>query len=333
MLEREAFAQGLDLEYRAPEACPSAAEFRARVAQTLQRPLHELEHLGRFQVTIAAGPDDYRLTVTSEVRDERGTRSLSGPDCNSVADAGALSIAMALSSAAEEPFAGAQRSAESGAGAPRSAESPAGGAPPVLAPRKVVAQGPAPSADRSPRVPGAESGGPSRNVLALQLLGDYGTLPRVAPGARLSFGRGGQRWSARLGIEALLPTTHWADGEAGAVGGRFWLGAGRAEGCLRAAGDARSSLDACAVFEAGALTGSGVGVDVSKQSTLVWLAPGLRVAGAWPLTTRHAQAVAGVEGLVPLLSKRFTVENGRTALYHPARWVGRMDLGVAWSFE
>jgi hypothetical protein len=312
LLEREALAQGAELEYRAPAGCPSAAEFSARVAQTLQRPLDDFERIGRFRVAIAPAAQGYRLTVSSEVRGERGTRVLSGRDCNSVADAGALSIAMALSSAVE-PQAGAQPAGEPSDG--------------------VVPKAPARSAERAPPAPAVtESPEPSRDTLAFHLLGDYGALPRVTPGIRLSVGRAGGRWSGRLGVEVLLPATRWVDGDAGAVGGRFWLGAARVEGCLRTAGDARASLDGCLVFEAGALTGSGVGVDVSKQDTLTWLSPGARVVGTLPLSTRRAQAVLGVEGLVPLLNKRFTVERGKTELFHPAAVVGRVDMGVAWQF-
>lgn len=323
MLEREAFAQGSELEYRAPTACPSAAEFSARVERTLQRPLDEFEQLGRFQVTIAPAPQGYQLTVSSEVRGERGTRLLSGSDCSSVADAGALSIAMALSGATEQE-AGAHQAAEASAGVVSRARAPHAAA--------VVPK--APSAKRAPvTVDPTEPPEFSRDTFALHLLGDYGGLPRAAPGARLSVGRAGQRWSGRLGVGALLPATRWVDGEAGTVGGRFWLAAARAEGCWRTAGDARTSLDGCFVFEGGALAGSGVGVDVSKQATLAWLAPGARVVGALPLTTSRAQAVVGVEGLVPLLNKRFTVEKGTTELHRPAPLVGRMDLGVAWQFE
>jgi hypothetical protein len=330
LLEREAFAQGAELDYHAPAACPSAEEFSARVARTLQRPLAELERLGRFRVTIAADQQGYQLTVSSEVRGERGTRVLSAPDCSSVADAGALSIAMALGSATQAED-GPQRTSEASADVAPNALAP-GAESTVPGADRAVPVAPA-SSERTPRSgSGSESAAPPRNTFALQLLGDYGALPRVSPGMRLSVGRAGKRWSGRLGVGALLPATRWVEGESGSVGGRFWLGAGRAEGCWRTAGDARNSLDACLVFEAGALPGAGVGVDVPKQSTLPWLAPGARFVGAVPLTTSRAQALLGVEGVVPLLSKRFTVERGRTELHRPARLVGRVDLGVAWQF-
>lgn len=322
LLQREAFAQGSELEYSAPATCPSAAEFSARVARTLQQPLVDFERLGRFRVTIAPAPPGYQLTVVSEVRGERGMRVLSGPDCNSVADAGALSVAIALSGAAEAED-GAQPP-EASAGVESKAPAPSTGL--------ILPKTPAPSTEPSLRVVVTEPETPSRNTLTFQVLGDYGALPHVSAGFRLSAGRAGQRWSGRFGIAALLPATRSFDGERGTVGGRFWLGTGRAEGCLRTLGDARTSLDGCLVFEGGALTGSGVGVDVPKQVTLVWLAPGARVAGALPLPTGQAHAVLGAEGLVPLLSKRFTIENGRNTLHQPARWVSRVDLGVAWPF-
>ncbi len=339
MLEREAFAQGAELDYQAPAGCPDQAEFRARVERTLQRPLDAVGPLARFQITIGPVLQGYELAVTSEVRGERGTRVLAGPDCNSVADAGALSIAMALSSATTEPSSTTEPSATEPSATEPERRAAARGDPPVRdvpsAPASsAVAVAPAvPSAEQTPdRVALAEPPAPPQNTLALQLLGDYGALPRMSPGVRLSLGRAGRRWSGRVGAEALLPATRWVDGESGTAGGRFWLGAGRVEGCWRATESARASLDACAVFEAGALSGSGVGVDVSKPATLVWLAPGARLVGALPLTTSRAHALVGIEGLVPLLNKRFTVERGTTELYHPARVVARMDLGVAWLF-
>jgi hypothetical protein len=297
----------LDLDYRAPSACPSAEEFTSRVKQTLQRPLDRFERRSRFQVTIAAVARGYRLTIHSEVHGERGTRSLAGADCSSVADAGALSIALALSNA-REPRDRAAPSANFDSNSPaKSAE-----------PRRTFAT-----------VDWTE---PARTTMALHLLGDYGTFPRLAPGARLSFGLSGRRWAGRLGFVALLPVTHWVDGRTSAVGGRFWFGAARAEGCVRAAGDARTSVDGCLLFEAGAVSGVGVGVDVPKTDTLAWLAPGGRVVGALPLMTSRAQVLLGVEGLVPLLTQRFTVESGRTELYAPSRFVGRVDIGVGWHF-
>jgi hypothetical protein len=311
---RDAIAQGPAIAYAAPKACPNAAEFTARVTETLQRPLDDFEHFGSFRVTIEPAPGGYELSVRSEMDGEQGTRTLSGPDCDGLADAGALSVALSLSSAMERRGQ-ARRSTESPAKAQASANPSAGSVTKASL------------ADTEPRL--AE---PSHTSLALQLLGDHGTLPRVAPGVRLSFGGAGQRWSGRLGVLALLPATRWVDGEAGQVGGRFWLGAGRVESCLRVAGDPRGSLDGCLVFEAGALTGSGVGVDVPKRDTLLWLAPGGRVVAAMPLTTRRARGLLGLEAVVPISTQRFTVERGSTDVYEPKRVVGRVDIGVAWQF-
>jgi hypothetical protein len=312
LLTREAAAQGPTIAYAAPKACPSAEEFTARVAETLQRPLAGFEPLGRFRVTIARAPGGYELSVRSELDGEQGTRTLSGPDCNALADAGALSIALSLSSAMERRGQ-ARRAAETQAEAKPSASEPRV-APPFVA-------------SNSPRR--AE---PQHTSLGLQLLGDYGSLPRLAPGVRVSFGGEGRRWSGRLGVLALLPATRWVDGQTGQVGGRFWLGAGRVDSCVRVAGDRRGvALHGCLVFEAGALTGSGVGVDVAKRDTLVWLAPGGRIVAAAPLDSR-ARGLLGLEAVVPISSHRFTVENGRTEVYRPKHLVGRVDLGVAWQF-
>jgi len=169
----------------------------------------------------------------------------------------------------------------------------------------------------------------------MHLVGDSGSLPHPAPGLRLALGLGrtGQRWSGQAGLLLLRPTAQWVDGQAGRVGGRFSLGTGRAEGCLAASATAQSSLDGCLVVEAGVLMGSGLGVDVAKQDTLVWLAPGARVVGSVPLTPDRARLLLGVEALVPLGSERFTVERGQTELYGPRRVVGRLDLGAEWRFQ
>jgi hypothetical protein len=329
LLARTAVGQELEIAYHAPESCPSAQTFRARVAQMLGGPVDALGRFGQFQVTLEAVPEAYRMTVRSTLRGEEARRTLTGPDCESVADAGALSIAMALSNAT--------RHDEFGESLPEPAQSATEPEPaPTVAPPPASAarpepRGPEPRGLAAQSIP--EPGGRTSTAVALHSVGDYGTLPHFAPGVRLSFGVSRQRWSGRLGLEALPPVTQWNDGADGRVGGSFWLVAGRVEGCRRLAGSVETRIEGCAVLEAGALRASGVGVDNPGRGGSPWLATGGHLSGAVPLGNTQVDGLLGVEALVPLLISDFTVEAGRTKLYRPTSIVGHVDIGVAWRFE
>lgn len=355
LLTRAASAQGPEIVYHAPLGCPNAEQFMARVGQTLGGSLEPFSAFGRFRVTIARAAEGYRVSVASEVRGAQGARTISAPDCGSAADAAALSIVMALDSAMTKP----ERLEPPVPAAVESSRGPSGTAGSTLELSEGQSLRSATPAQRSPQssarlapaapaaaVPGQEAldsqpvnaspaSGSTRSSIAMHLVADSGSLPSPAPGLRLALGLGrtGERWSANVGLLALRPTAQWVDGQEGRVGGSFWLGAGRAEGCLSVSGTAESSLDGCLVVEAGALVGSGLGVDVAKQGAVVWLAPGARVVGSVPLTPDRTRLRLGLEGLLPLGSERFTVERGQTELYGPRRLVGRLDLGAEWRFH
>jgi hypothetical protein len=158
-------------------------------------------------------------------------------------------------------------------------------------------------------------------------------LPHVAPGARLSVGIAGQRFSGQVGVGGLLPTKKWIDEPSGTAGGSFRLEEARVDGCSRVVRSRETSLDGCVVFEAGRLIASGIGLDEPKRRHLTWLAPGGRLVGSVPLGRAPLRGLLGIEALVPLLSTDFTLERGSTKLYRPWPVVGRVDLGVAWRFK
>jgi hypothetical protein len=82
-------------EWSAPEGCPDAEEFRARVEQHRDAPVEALP--ARVVITVAA---DGRWQA--RVMTEHGTRAIDGARCDEVADAAALVVALMLEEA-EEP--------------------------------------------------------------------------------------------------------------------------------------------------------------------------------------------------------------------------------------
>ncbi len=145
----------------------------------------------------------------------------------------------------------------------------------------------------------------------------------------MGLGVGFGRWSGRMALGALLPVTKLKDD----VGGRFWQGAGRIEGCWQAVNLAEKTLDTCLVFEAGVLSAEGVGVRPAREASRLWLGPGGRVVAGVPLGQSRMRALLGLDALVPLLPWKFTVESGSVQINQPSPVAVRMDLGVGCQFE
>lgn len=342
---RSVGAQGLEVVYEAPVGCPNASQFKTQVEQSFAGSTDALKSLAHFQVTIQREGEAFRVSVKSQVEGVAGARTLSAPECGSVADAAALFIAMALDSsklqgeqaavpgATDAPF----EPPSAATLGPANADSALGSAP--LPPESSL--DPAPQASLSERAAepsapaaAAEPTGSPHTSVALLLAGDIGSLPSLAPGLRIDLGRSSSVGSLRLGLIALNPSSEWVDGrDGGRVGGRFWLGAGRAEGCLALLEGTLGSLEGCLVIEAGALTGSGLGVDVAKRETLLWLSPAARVVGSVPLISDVLSLRLGAEALTPIRPSRFTVEQGQTQLHSTANPVWRLDLGAEWRFR
>jgi hypothetical protein len=286
----------LALDYRAPEGCPTEAEFMAELtARTTRAKAASAGEIGlpvRVRIEPIAGGSHGEL-VLGDARDASAAkRTLSAVDCRQVVAALALMTALAVDpDAATSPE-----------------PPPAAHPPPPTPPR---APAPPRRTEASARVTGyAGLGLEATNALSVGLalapklvLGVDRVRDRAGLGARLS----GERLERRL--------------TGGAGAGEFVLTDGRLEGCLVHGLLGRTVwVSVCGAFEAGALHAAGRSVSPPAAVTRPWLAAGgtarleARLLPAWGLEL-------GGDLLLPLVRDRFFVDQNAT--------LRRTPLGVA----
>lgn len=292
------------LEWEAPEGCPQVDAVRARLAHALGRSDAALISVSSVRGIVAAEASGYRLTLELVDAGQRSSRSLRSSDCDDLASAAALAIALA-EHAATTPGAGADAAA-----AP--ATEPADAS--VTAPDSGHDRGTAAddAADAAAATPRARwSVGPSAVL-------DVGALPEPALGLGLV---------GRVGLPALELDVHgtWLPSQQLGVGTGEAVELGLAAAGLRAC--LRRSLPAlvlggCVGTEAGLLSATGRGLEPERAVHDLWLAAGpailARSAFAGPL-----QLEMIVEPLLPLARKRYAVDES-DVVHEP--WV--VDLRV-----
>jgi hypothetical protein len=121
--------------------------------------------------------------------------------------------------------------------------------------------------------------------------------------------------------------------DANAPSASIGLLAGTALACVPFAVAARDlRLVACGGWEIGQLSASGTHVSVSYRQRRLWSAARLDLAGRWAV----ADSSLGVELLAtlaaPLTRDDFVVENAGS-VHRPANVVGRLGVGLSWSFD
>lgn len=294
-----------ELEWTAPPSCPDRLEARALVDHHLSATPARPEGAA---VTIRRDGERWK----AEVRPAEGAaiRHLEASDCESLARAVALIIAMTVE-----------------ASAPRVEAAPADASAPEEPPDRIP---PAPSPSRGETPPSQAFGSdeevePPTRALEPEAVAElrpirrrrqiqhglgvgagagYGPLP--APQAVLEAGYrlAGSRWRIELGV-IYGPPLRRAYPDEPRVGGRFQMAAGTARACWRpSAGVVGFPL--CGGLEAGAVLGRGIGADTNRQGSGLWVVavvrPGLEVALARRLDLR-----LGVEAMVPLFRSAFHV--------------------------
>lgn len=248
---RELCAQeAVRIEYSAPDDCPSAEEFSARVKQRVSRArFAEPGELARtFRVRVASRADKSVARVEFVDADgEKASRTIAAPTCDEVVNAIALATALAMDARAgeDEPEA-----------APLAAQEETAPAPP---PPRAVAPA------RQPREHGARwDAGAGVDVAS-------GFAPSLSAGLHVFSELTPSFWSVRW--TALHADSGKVAVEGGRTRFRFW--GGRAEGCPLSWAWEPLRLAPCAGLEAGALHGEGLpggGIARPKETTELWLA-------------------------------------------------------------
>lgn len=302
-------AAPLEVEWEAPQGCPSGADVRAAV----ERALVETDDGERASIRavgkVESTETGYRLRLEVDDGSTTSERALEGVTCSEVTDAAALILAMAID--------------------PRVSSTEEAPAPTVPEPKVVEAESagdtePPPTTERVDTIPPARPR--PRFHFVGRVMAGLGLGPLPAPSASISaaVGIGGRLWRAEAvghfwpAVEGDAPrdSTRTAIASLWAVGAR---------GCV-VPEVRRAAFPVCAGFDAGAMQANAErGVVVQAPKTTPWAAVVLG-AGAewWPI--RHVGLGARVDGHATAYRPEFvTSPSGRTV--HRPAVVGLQLLG------
>jgi hypothetical protein len=296
------------LDWHAPPGCPSAEPVLDKLKELVgSEPLAA----SRYHAIRGEIREDARLSWVLELRlsDAEGTRvrTLSARACDDLAVAAAVALALVLEpdTALEPEWQATVPSANlPSANLPTTAESPL----------------PEGSVDAGAST---EPGPPLTPLLGVEVLIDSAALGGASVGLGV---HGGVRLgSVSVGLSgAYLPaqrTDVRADGQ--------WveltlLAAGPRVCYPLSTGTVRA--DACASFELGQLTATGVGLRGARESSDWWLAPSVGLGLDWRVFSDVVLA-AHVDGLTPLVREEFVINETEAVQRVPAALL-RVGLGV-----
>lgn len=338
----------ITLRWTAPEGCPDRAAVTARIEKLLGGPPAATERSLQAEGAVEVIPRGFRLQLDVSSGDAESTRVLQGVSCESLADAGALVIALAFDP--DAVTAQEIKRAEAAAGSPPPEGAPSEDAPPA-------GEGGAHAHDESPvstaaliripvPIPAAPPPvapppiAPSPSLLSFGVFasfaGDAGTLPSVAPGlhAGLSLGVGAYRVEPAF---VAWPSSKSALPDRPDAGAELRLLAFALDACRRVLpwdeAETAASAFGCLGFEVGELHGKGFGVALPGSGAALWAAPRASLRVELPLA-RWAALTLAAGVAVPLDRKRFVLDlqAGRAVVHEPSAVSGRAALGLALRF-
>ncbi len=330
-------ANGADLNYQAPAACPDRGELSFRITRALGKPLEDASAT-RFEVAVRAIPSGFGATLRVETAEggalgtpapEGGLkeRYLQAEDCSQLIDAVSVAVVLALGAlergAAENT---ADRAADDAAleGSPSAASSSArDDTTSSAAVRDDPKQPTLPRSDFTTVRPG----------VFIWMLGDVGSLPSAGLGAGIGAYVAWSRWRVRAHasvmfeqhVDVELPSAANPGADLGlTVGGvalcrstDLQLGAW--------------TLALCLGGELGRMSGRGTNVIPERSGGAVWAAPTLDGSARLDLGVG-----AGLElmlgAVLPLTRNPFIIDEiGR--IHQASSLAGRAALGLSWNFR
>jgi hypothetical protein len=304
------------------DACPDGTEIARRVQARLGRSVLSDDARRRIEGVVERRGAGWRVTL--RVRDADGTvvgrREIdaSSADCEPVADAAVLAVALAI-----DP--------EAALGPPPPAEAvePPAPAPASPAPPPETCRAAEPIVLTAPVYPGLvvrpcpEPPEPSYRLTAsARALAAGGQLPRIAPGAALAADvRFEERWHVGAELfwlpETLAPTGPFA----------FGLTAGAAQGCFDVVPFGRGALGVCLGVQIGALHAVVLDLVPIEPGEQLWAAAAahsrLDVALAEPLG-----AEVGIELGIPMVRHEFGVAGRPDPAFITGTVTGRGFVGL-----
>ncbi|HWZ87931.1 MAG TPA: hypothetical protein VNW92_03750, partial [Polyangiaceae bacterium] len=284
---------GVDLEWSAPDECPSAEYVRADVERLLGRSVDfTREGQVRVQGVVRPSPTGtWTLLLRVEVKDRVEVDTLVANRCQALADAMALKAALAL-----DPLAVAETMAPAPTVAPP---------PTVASPRRSAAPTAANTAQK-PAVAARSSSHSPRFELRIGGVGSRGYLPGFSEGgalyaalhlSALRFELGGQAESGGDARDAREP----------AVGVHLALFFAAARSCV-IGGEQRWTFPICAGVELGTMRGVGFGVPTAATAGSLWSAvvvgPSVRFA-----LSHHWAAWLEIDAVFDFVRPGFQMQN------------------------
>ncbi|HEX7668134.1 MAG TPA: hypothetical protein VF395_01055, partial [Polyangiaceae bacterium] len=159
-------------------------------------------------------------------------------------------------------------------------------------------------------------------VVTVAAVAHLGSLPKMAPGIAVGIDATWRYLRAGVGGTFLPSQTENATGGGGS---EIRLVFATAEACVQEPQGSVRPL-ACAGLDIGDMTGTGVGIAVSRSGSALWLAPRLEGGVSLALSQDLALAVR-LGAALPLRRPEFAF-SGAENVFRPASFTGHGALGV-----
>jgi hypothetical protein len=321
MLTAAGGSSSIELEWRAPEGCPSGAQVLAEARKLLRgSPTQEPHTPIRIQGNVRNAGGRWRLLLRTSQGEVKGERRLDAASCRALGEATALILALMVDPEAlsrpVEPPAPAEPPPRPATPEPPPQPVVPEPAPPAPSPASAV---PAPVAPPAPEVAVPPSA--PQPFLALGALAEEGALPGSGTGLRLD---GGVDWAhlrLSLGGHFLLPRTTVVPGLEGAQGSlRAWAAALRGAWVVKLA---PVRLYPMVGGEVGRMSASTSGVSEPGSADAWWVALSGGAGGSVAVTPWLGVRLEA-EVAVPLYRPRFFVE-GLGTFHQPRLLSGRFS--------
>ena len=322
--------EGLELHWSAPPECPNAEVVEGHLADALA------EHEGDIRPVAAEGIVDaeliddgtsYTLQLTIETAEFLAKRQLNSTDCELLARAAGVVVAVAVDPGTDLSDVSDAMEAEATAVEASVASEPDVPAPPPVAVTPAEAPDPSPPQETvaPPPDPAHKRSGPLVDA-AFRVFGgvDSGVLPGASGGVGLNIAATGPRWRVEVQGSRWFPKRATFEGEPD-VGADFDLWAGGARGCyVPAVG--RLEIPLCVGGEAGQVRARGFGANVNLEKRSPWAAVVVAPGVVW-LPRPWVGLFGGVDGFINVAQPRFTGQD-RPELHRPPAVTVRALVGV-----
>jgi hypothetical protein len=296
----EAWAKpfALELDWNAPEGCPSAENVLAAIHQLMGAP----EVQGAPTLSVRGDIERHAAALTLKLGwrtdSMQAERTMESSSCDELARAAALVVALAAdpgaiqappADAASQPLQAAESAMATEKVAPEQAATASKAQPARVQPSSFVMAQQAEQVDSSsPSDLRPDTSTAARLTASAKLALDVGSLPHTAEGVALGFGW--RQGPAAIQAEAALYLPQHKSVTEGSA--QLWLGTFSARPCFSWS-FARLRLAPCAVVELDLLVGQGEGIDFRQRGAAWFPRFGGGVGLGYPLSRQIAWITEG----------------------------------------